>query len=345
MRTSDFSYDLPQELIAQQPTSQRDESRLMVLDRVTGARWHHVFHELPNLLAPGDLLVLNDAKVIPARVLCRKDTGAGIELFFLRPLSDGSWECLAKPRKRLRPGTLLTAQNDGTIVFRVESMPEKTESLTVSLQSDSGAIENVLECIGAMPLPPYMRRPECPEDRTRYQTVYAKKPGAVAAPTAGLHFTPELLAKLEGAGIGHCFVTLHVGMGTFRPVTEEDPLAHPMHEESFELPQETVERIQAVKARGNRVVAVGTTVVRVLEHVARNDGALHAGTGASRLFIVPGFEFKVIDCLITNFHLPRSTLLMLVSAFAGKDSVLDAYREAIVKRYRFFSYGDAMLLR
>ncbi len=344
MRTSDFSYELPPELIAQTPAARRDESRLMRVDRNGGSVHHHVFHQLPSLLKEGDLLVLNDAKVIPARVFCRKPTGARIELFFVRPLSNGSWEAMAKPRRRLSADILLHAESKPDVSFRILDVPPDSTSVTVSLESGDGTIVDILEQIGAVPLPPYMQRPEQPEDRNRYQTVYANKPGAVAAPTAGLHFTPELLGNLEQKGIGHCFVTLHVGMGTFKPVTEENPTSHPMHEESFELPEETVRAISEAKRRGSRVIAVGTTVVRVLEHVVTEHGKLRPGQGSTRLLILPGYQFKVIDCLLTNFHLPRSTLLMLVSAFADREQILRAYNTAVKERYRFFSYGDAMLL-
>ncbi len=345
MKTNDFSYDLPSELIAQQPAARRDESRLLWLHRDTGEVSHHRFSELPALLHRGDRLVLNDTRVIPARVRCTKETGGAVEVLFTRRLTPTRWEALVRPGRRLRPGARL----------RPDAAPERWMSIHAALPDGSRVIElcdkalgetldALIERIGAPPLPPYIERDAVARDRERYQTVYAREPGAIAAPTAGLHFTDTLMRTLSARGVDRSYLTLHVGLGTFRPVKSDDPREHDIHTEQFVLPAETVDEISATRAAGRRVVAVGTTSVRVLEYCSTPNGDLRPGSGDCDLFILPGYEFRVTDAIITNFHLPRSTLLMLICAFAGIDTVLSAYREAVRLRYRFYSYGDAMLV-
>jgi S-adenosylmethionine:tRNA ribosyltransferase-isomerase len=322
-RLSDFDYSLPRDLVANRPLPKRDESRLMVLDRASGTVRHHRFHELPSILAPTDLLVLNDTKVLPARVF--SSTGA-IELLVLERLGTRTWRCLTRPGRKTRVGAIFPLADTHARVSSVNSAGERT----IELDRDTD-----LYAFGSMPLPPYMRRASDADDVGRYQTVFATRPGAVAAPTAGLHFTEEMLGRL-----GHVFVTLHVGPGTFRPVEREDLSEHRMHVENFELTEVAAGAINAA----HRIVAVGTTTVRVLESVCGDDGTIRAGSGSTDIFIYPPFQFRMVDALITNFHLPRSTLLMLVSAFAGREFVLEAYDEAIRERYRFYSYGDCMLI-
>lgn len=322
MRTSDFDYELPEGLIAQHPPERRGESRMMVVDRAAGTVEHRRFSDLPGYLAPDDLLVLNDTRVVAARFFC--DDGG--ELLRLEILDGRRWKCLVRPGKRFKPGRRFVV---GGCVGTVTAVCEEGGERIVEF--DRAPDE---EADGHLALPPYIRRPDGKEDRERYQTVFARTAGAIAAPTAGLHFPPEMLAALP-----HAFVTLHVGLGTFRPVSSELLAEHRMHSERYELPAATVSAIQACR----RVVAVGTTVVRVLETCAR-DGALRAGSGATDIFIHPPYRFRAVDALLTNFHLPKSTLLMLASAFAGRDLVLEAYREAVRERYRFFSYGDCMLI-
>jgi len=339
MRIEQLDYQLPGHLIAQFPTQRRDAARLMVLDRATRAIQHRTFADLPALLQPGDILVLNNTRVLPARLLGRRArTGGKWEGLYLRTLPDGDWELLCQTRGRLEVGELievdslplrLTGRRDGHWLARPES---------------PGDAVALLEQHGQIPLPPYIRKGQAETtDRERYQTVYAELAGSVAAPTAGLHFTPELLARLNERGIGCAFVTLHVGIGTFQPIKTDDIESHIMHHEWGELPAETADAITACRARGGRVVAVGTTTVRVLETVA-SLGPLTAWRGETNLFIRPPYTFRAIDALITNFHLPRSTLLLLVGAFVGLDTLLAAYQSAIEKEYRFFSYGDAMLI-
>ncbi len=347
MRISDFDYELPEELIAQRPAGSREASRLLLLDRETGGVEHRTFSELPELLHPGDLLVLNDTRVLPARLLARKPTGGRVEVLLVERAGvdeRGSvWRCLLDTSRPPPPGTRLPVAEG----FEVEILGE-AGAWEVRLLDAGGSPEERLEEVGRMPLPPYIRRgdrdPLAPLDRERYQTVYARRPGAVAAPTAGLHFSAGLLERLEGRGVHLAYLTLHVGLGTFLPVRVERVEDHRMHPEAYELPEATAEAVAAARRRSARVVAVGTTVVRALEACATGAGLVRPGAGRCDLFVYPGFRFRVVDALVTNFHLPRSTLLMLVSAFAGREKVLEAYREAIESRYRFYSYGDAMLL-
>jgi len=351
LRTSDFSYDLPPELIAQEPLAERDGSRLLVLERRTGATTHDVFRNLGTYLRPGDLLVMNDSRVRPARVWAVKPSGGRLEVLILQPTADGDWETLVKPGRRAPVGTIFTladrAGNSGEPPVRGEVLAKALDGVT-RIRVD-GPLDPVLARLGEMPLPPYIHRRLPQTDADRYQTTYAAITGSAAAPTAGLHFTPNLLDDLRAKGVRTVTVTLHVGLDTFRPVTEEDPTAHPMHAEWYTASAETAAAIVETMQRGGRIVAVGTTSVRVLESVAAQPGGWQAATergaeGWTRLFIRPGYTFGAVDALITNFHLPRSTLLMLVSAFAGRERVLAAYAEAVRERYRFFSFGDACLI-
>jgi S-adenosylmethionine:tRNA ribosyltransferase-isomerase len=299
--------------------------------------------ELPELLRPGDRLVFNDTRVLPARLFCHKSSGAAVELLFLEPLGDGRWHALARPARRVKPGTEVLVDGDSAVRLGVAGARDDGTRV-IEVVAGAGGIEEVIERHGQVPLPPYIRRMATVEDRETYQTVYARSPGAVAAPTAGLHFTPSLLERLAARGVARSFVTLHVGVGTFRPVKEEDPRKHRIHEERYEVSAETAREIAGTRAGGGRIVAVGTTVVRTLEHCACADGRIEPGSGVTRLMILPGHRFAAIDGLVTNFHLPESTLLMLVGAFAGRERVLRAYEEAIGERYRFYSYGDAMAI-
>ena len=333
LTTSDFDYHLPPEAIAQHP-GERGESRLLVLGRTGEERR---FADLPDLLDPGDLLVVNDTRVIPARLRARRPTGGRVEILLVEREGPASWWCLLRPGRRLSPGAPLAIESGPAA--RVEERADGRCRLTFEQP-----IGPLLAEIGETPLPPYIDRPVEPRDRQRYQTVYAARPGAVAAPTAGLHFTPGLLAALERRGIRQASLTLHVGPGTFRPVKAENPEEHVMDSERFEIPEATAQAVAATRRNGRRVVAVGTTVVRSLETAATSDGLVTAGAGRTGLYIRPGYGFRVVDRLITNFHLPRSTLLMLVCAFAGRNRVLDAYRQAVGSGFRFYSYGDAMLV-
>jgi S-adenosylmethionine:tRNA ribosyltransferase-isomerase len=337
-RLSDYDYDLPPDRIAARPAERRDGSRLLVMDRDTGDLTHRHFHQLDELLAPGDLLVVNESRVLPARLLGWKPTGARAEILLSRPVGDGTWEALVRPGSKLKPGRRV----DVAPGFHVEIVGPAPGGQRVVRLHTEGPEAEALERHGHLPLPPYIEREDDEDDRERYQTVYARTPGSIAAPTAGLHFTPELLQRLEERGIERTAVTLHVGIGTFRPVEHDDPGEHEMHSEMYHVPLEAAEAIERTRARGGRVWAVGTTVVRTLESVAEPDGRVRAESGQTQLFIRPGFDFRVIDGLITNFHLPRSTLLMLVSAFAGHAETLAAYRTAVAEGYRFYSYGDAM---
>ena len=339
MKTHDFWYDLPQELIAQTPLQQRDQSRLMLLDKQSGAISHRHFFELPDLLREGDCLIMNDSRVLPARLLGSRLSGGSVELVLLRDLGDGRWECLSRPGRKTKPGTQLQF-GDGELKATVEAVAEGGNRI-VKFHYD-GIFLEVLERLGKMPLPPYIK--EELQDAERYQTVYSRELGSAAAPTAGLHFTEELLDKIRARGIRTGFVTLHVGLGTFRPVKEEEIEDHDMHSEFCMIPEETAQLINETKARGGRVIAVGTTSCRTLESFAAEDGSMKASSGWTNIFIYPGYRFKCIDALITNFHLPESTLIMLVSALAGRENVLNAYRTAVAERYRFFSFGDAMLI-
>lgn len=356
MKLADFDYELPPERIAQQPAERRDAARLFVHSIARDASEHRSVRELPELLRPADLLVLNDTRVRRARLHARRASGGRVELLLLEPEAGGSaWRALARPSARLRAGEELALEGGELgvrLTERLEQAGAPSAQWRVELSASSGApvdVEAALERHGELPLPPYIERaagsdPRALVDRERYQTVYARSLGAVAAPTAGLHFTPELLSALAARGIASATLTLHVGLGTFQPVQAEDVREHAMHAESYELPRATVDAIAACRARGGRVIAVGTTSCRVLESCAQPDGSLRAGQGSTRLFLLPGSPLRAVDALLTNFHLPRSTLLMLVSAFAGRERVLRLYREAIERGYRFYSYGDAMLL-
>lgn len=340
MNVDAFDYPLPEDRIAQRPVEPRDASRLMLLRRSTGEISHHTFRDLPELLDPKDVLVVNDTRVLPARLIGSKvPTGGRVELLLLRRETYDTWEALVRPGRRLPPGTRVTF-GDGRLTAEIlETTPAGGRKVRFTWE---GVFEELLDDLGKMPLPPYIK--ESVDDAERYQTVYAKASGSAAAPTAGLHFTPELLANIRDRGIGVSSLTLHVGLGTFRPVTTERIEDHAMHEEYFSLPAKTVEAVRAARRRGGRVVAVGTTSVRVLESVADASGELRAKEGWTDIFIYPGYTFRCVDALITNFHLPRSTLLMLVAAFAGYELTMRAYEEAVHSDYRFFSFGDAMLI-
>lgn len=339
MRKSDFNFDLPQELIAQTPLERRDASRLLLLDKASGAVEHRHFHELPEFLRPGDCLVLNDSRVLPARLLGWRDTGGAVEVVLLRDLGGGDWECLTRPGKKTKPGTELQF-GDHTLTASVEEVLEGGNR-RIHFRCD-GIFMEALERLGKMPLPPYIT--EELQDRERYQTVYSREVGSAAAPTAGLHFTPELLEKIVESGVKITYVTLHVGLGTFRPVKAEEITDHEMHAEYCSIPEETARIISETKRAGGRVICVGTTSCRTIESFANADGSLDAKSGWTNIFIYPGYCFKCLDALITNFHLPESTLIMLVSALAGREHTLAAYEAAIRERYRFFSFGDAMLI-
>ena len=337
--TAAFDYELPDERIARYPAEQRDESRLMVLDRASDAIEHRRFHDIVDYMQPGDALVLNETRVFPARLIGKRESGAEAEVLLLHP-SEGDWEALVRPGAKLKPGRLIFIADDLELQI-VAVMPNGNRIVRFVTPLD---VHEALERYGRMPLPPYIDRDADASDLERYQTVYARAEGSVAAPTAGLHFTEALLARIETKGVRLVRVVLHVGVGTFRPVEVENPDEHVMHEELYSVSEEARDAITDVKARGGRVWAVGTTVARTLESIVDREGNLHSGEGTTALFIRPGYEFKVIDRLITNFHLPRSTLLMLVSAFGGYDLVMRAYREAIAGDYRFYSYGDAMVI-
>ena len=341
MKTSDFYYDLPEELIAQVPLEDRTSSRLMVVDKKTGELEHKHFYDIIDYLEEGDCLVLNDTKVIPARLIGeRKGTGARVEFLLLNRLDINRWETLVYPGKKAKPGFEITFGNgllDATVVDVVDGGKRIVEF------SYEGTFENILDKLGEMPLPPYITHKL--EDRDRYQTVYAVHEGSAAAPTAGLHFTDELLKKIEEKGVNIARVTLHVGLGTFRPVKVENVLEHEMHSEFYNVEQSQADIINNAKKNGKRIISVGTTSTRTLESCADENGYIKAGCGDTSIFIYPGYKFKAIDCLITNFHLPESTLIMLVSALAGKENVFNAYNTAVKERYRFFSFGDAMFLK
>lgn len=341
LKKSDFYFDLPQELIAQDPLEDRSASRLLVLNRETGTVEHHMFKEITNYLRPGDCLVLNNTKVIPARLLGTKaDTGAAIEVLLLKRRDNDVWETLVKPGKKARPGAKIVF-GDGCLRAEVLDVVEEGNRL---IRFDyEGIFEEVLDRLGEMPLPPYITHKL--QDKNRYQTVYAKYEGSAAAPTAGLHFTEELLAQIEEMGVKIAYVTLHVGLGTFRPVKADNLSEHHMHSEHYQVTPETAELINRTKESGGRVICVGTTSCRTVESAADENGRVQPGCGDTEIFIYPGYRFKVLDCLITNFHLPESTLVMLVSALAGREQVLAAYQEAVEERYRFFSFGDAMFIR
>jgi S-adenosylmethionine:tRNA ribosyltransferase-isomerase len=355
MKTSDFDYNIPERLIAQFPCRKRDACRLMYIDRSNHSINHDKFGDLPGLLKPGDRLVFNDTKVLPARIFCCKaDTGAKIELLFTERISDISWKVLAKPAKRLKKNIRLFIEDIPQVQLEVIDIYEDGGRLvTLCNNRVVATIEELLDRSGRIPLPPYIKRESGQSDEETYQTVYAANAGAIASPTAGLHFTDVLMKKINDMGVSTSFLTLHVGIGTFRPVTESDPLKHPMHEEQYALTPQTAAEIAQTRKNGGRIIAVGTTVVRVMEHcthltdskgdACRSENPV-ASNGKTRLMIMPGYTFKAVDGIVTNFHVPQSTLLMLVCAFAGRDFILDAYHEAVKNEYRFFSYGDAMLI-
>ena len=340
MKTSDFNFDLPPELIAQTPIPRRDASRLLVLDKETGEWEHRHFYDLPDYLRPGDCLILNNSRVLPARLLGRRLPGGGAcEVLLLIDRGNKTWECLVRPGKRMRTGAKLSF-GDGELTAQVvEELPDGNRLVRFDYE---GIFLEVLERLGKMPLPPYIK--EELQDKERYQTVYSKINGSAAAPTAGLHFTQELLEKIRAMGVGIGYVTLHVGLGTFRPVKEDEITDHEMHSEYCVIPPETADLINETKRSGGRVICVGTTSCRTIESWAEEDGTMRPHAGWTNIFIYPGYRFKVLDALITNFHLPESTLIMLVSALAGREHVLAAYAEAVKERYRFFSFGDAMFI-
>jgi len=336
----DFYFDLPPELIAQDPLEDRSSSRLLVLDKKTGKVEHKMFTDIVDYLQEGDCLVLNNTKVIPARLMGTKvDTGAAIEVLLLKRHENDVWETLVKPGKKARVGAVISF-GDGLLTGKVLDVVEEGNRLIQF--SYNGIFEEILDRLGEMPLPPYITHKL--QDRNRYQTVYAKYEGSAAAPTAGLHFTKELLEKVKNKGVETAYVTLHVGLGTFRPVKEDNLLNHHMHSEAYQVTQEAADLINSTKAAGGRIICVGTTSCRTIESAADENGKVHAGSGDTEIFIYPGYQFKVLDNLITNFHLPESTLIMLVSALAGRENVLNAYKIAVKERYRFFSFGDAMFI-
>lgn len=340
MKTSDFYYDLPEELIAQTPLTQRDSSRLLHLEKATGAVSHHQFFDLPSFLREGDCLIMNDSRVLPARLLGQRLPGGGAcEVLLLIDRGDKVWECLVRPGRKMKPGAKLSF-GDGQLTAEViEELPDGNRLVRFDYE---GIFLEVLEALGKMPLPPYITAEL--QDKERYQTVYSKVMGSAAAPTAGLHFTPELMETIEKMGVSIGYVTLHVGLGTFRPVKVESVESHDMHSEYCVISQETADLINKTKANGGRVICVGTTSCRTIESWAAEDGTMTASAGWTKIFIYPGYRFKVLDALITNFHLPESTLLMLISALAGKEKIMAAYEEAVAERYRFFSFGDAMVI-
>lgn len=341
MKKEDFYFDLPEELIAQDPLEDRSGSRLLVLNKETGEVEHHVFREIVNYLNERDCLVINDTKVLPARLIGSKiGTDAKIEVLLLKRKENDIWETLVKPGKKAKVGTRISF-GDGLLVGEIVDIVEEGNRL-IHFEYE-GIFEEILDRLGQMPLPPYITHRL--EDKNRYQTVYAKHSGSAAAPTAGLHFTPELLQEIEDKGVQIARVTLHVGLGTFRPVKVDNILEHHMHSEFYQIEEEAAQKINHAKESGHRVICVGTTSCRTIESAADENGKLHATSGWTEIFIYPGYEFKVLDCLITNFHLPESTLVMLVSALAGREHVLDAYQEAVKEKYRFFSFGDAMFIQ
>ena len=339
MKTSDFDFQLPEELIAQTPLERRDASRLLTLDRESGAVGHHHFYDLPRFLRPGDCLVLNDSRVLPARLIGHRPTGGACEVLLLVDKSGDLWECLVRPGRKLKPGAQVIF-GDGQLTATVEE--ELNDGKRTVRFHYQGIFLEILEQLGRMPLPPYIKAEL--QDQERYQTVYSKVVGSAAAPTAGLHFTPELLEQVREMGVKVCYVTLHVGLGTFRPVKAEEITDHEMHSEFCQISQETADIINETKRNGGRVICVGTTSCRTIESFAAEDGTMSERSGWTNIFIYPGYKFKVLDALITNFHLPQSTLIMLVSALAGREHVLSAYETAVRERYRFFSFGDAMMI-
>lgn len=341
MKVEDFYFDLPEELIAQHPLKDRTSSRLMVLDKETGEIDHKHFYDVVNYFKEGDTLVLNNTRVLPARLIGEKEgTGGKIEFLLLKKVGEDLWECLSKPGKKAKPKARFTFGN-GTLIAEVEEVLDNGNRIVKFYYN--GLFENVLDDLGEMPLPPYIH--ESLEDKERYQTVYSKEKGSAAAPTAGLHFTEELLEKIKSRGVNVVYLTLHVGLGTFRPVKVEKIEDHEMHSEYYMLSEESARIINETKKRGNKVISVGTTSTRTLETIGEDDGTVKESSGWTNIFIYPGYKFKVVDSLITNFHLPESTLIMLVSALAGEENVMDAYKKAVNEKYRFFSFGDAMFVK
>lgn len=341
MKTDDFDFELPEELIAQTPIVKRDSSRLMVVDKQTGELSHHVFSDIVDLLSSGDVLVLNDTKVMPARLFgVKEDTLAHIEVLLLKNIKDDIWSCLVRPGKRVKEGTVISF-GDG--LLKAKCISVKEDGIREFQFIYDGIFYELLDKLGTMPLPPYIK--EKLEDKDRYQTVYAKNIGSAAAPTAGLHFTKELLENIKNKGVKICYVTLHVGLGTFRPVTVEDVTNHKMHSEYYEMDEEVANTLNKAKEEGRKIISVGTTSVRVLETVMNKYNKFCKCNGWTDIFIYPGYKFKAVDNLITNFHLPKSTLIMLVSALASKDIILNAYKEAVKEKYRFFSFGDSMFIK
>lgn len=340
MRTADFDFHLPPELIAQHPLEHRDESRLMVVDRASGTISHGIFRDLGDIIPAGDVLVLNRTRVIRARLLGARRSGAPAEILLLKPLGENRYEAMVSPGGKLKPGRVVTIAPELSVEI-LEVTPRRTRIVRLL---GEGPIDRLIERYGHVPLPPYIARADAADDAERYQTVYAREAGSVAAPTAGLHFTPELLTRLESQGVRRSEILLHVGAGTFKPVEVDDPAHHVMHEEAYDISAETAEAVNETRSRGGSVWAVGTTTVRTLESAADDRGHVSAGRAETRIFIRPSYRFRAVDHLITNFHLPRSTLIMLVAAFAGYELTMRAYREAVAARYRFYSYGDAMAL-
>ena len=340
MKLSDFDYDLPEKLIAQTPIKVRDQSRLMVLDKYTGEIKHEYFHDIIDEFHEGDVLVLNDTKVIPARLIGTKEsTGAVIELLLLKELGSDIWECLSRPAKRLKVGTMITFHDK----LKAEVIEKKDEGIVRVKLIYTGILMEILDKLGEMPLPPYIH--EKLKEKNRYQTVYAKNIGSAAAPTAGLHFTKELLQKIEDKGVNIAYITLHVGLGTFRPVSVSKVEDHEMHSEYYQMSKEVADLLTETKKNGKKIISVGTTSTRTLETIMTLYGEFRECSGWTDIFIYPGYQFKAIDCLITNFHLPKSTLVMLVSALAGRENILHAYKIAVEEKYRFFSFGDAMFIK
>ena len=341
MKVEDFNYELPEELIAQTPLEKRDASRLLVLDKETGKIEHQHFTDIINYLEPGDTLVLNDTKVLPARLIGEKeDTHAVIEILLLKNIAGDEWECLVKPARRIKVGTIVFF-GDGKL--KAKCIEEKEEGIRIFKLLYNGILLEILEELGTMPLPPYIH--EKLKDQSRYQTVYAKEVGSAAAPTAGLHFTKQLLKEIEAKGVNIAYITLHVGLGTFRPVSVEKVEEHEMHSEYYSMPKDAAEILNETKKNGKRIIAVGTTSTRTLETIVSKHGEFKESSGWTNIFIYPGYKFKAIDCLSTNFHLPKSTLVMLVSALAGRENILNAYKTAVDEKYRFFSFGDAMFIK
>lgn len=338
MQVEDYDYYLPQELIAQTPIEPRDHSRLLLVDRTKKTVEHKHFYDLVSYLQPGDLLIMNDTKVIPARLIGHKETGAKVEVFLLHRHSQDTWEALVRPGKKLLPGATVSFGDK----LQAEILDKTDFGGRMVRFIFDGVFEEILDELGQTPLPPYIH--EQLQDKSRYQTVYAKVDGSAAAPTAGLHFTPELMQLIRDKGVDIGFVTLHVGLGTFRPVSAKDIRDHVMHSEYFVVSDETVQKVAQARQRGGRVIAIGTTAVRTLESAAEHGGMIRAGAGVTNIFIYPGYDFQVVNALVTNFHLPQSTLMMLVSALAGRERMLDVYRQAVEEKYRFFSFGDAMFI-